>query len=63
MDVHNMFAERIGGVSFGLLNQTYKFEKIKQAKRRAMRMNPSVDLIDLGVGEPDWMAEEQVVLH
>lgn len=58
----NLLSNRIGGREFGKSNGLFKFEKIKQAKRQAMLMNPSVDLIDLGVGEPDWMADQQVVL-
>lgn len=59
--IQNMFADRIGGVSFGQNDQTYKFERIKVAKRNAIRLNPTIDLLDLGVGEPDWMADKQVV--
>jgi LL-diaminopimelate aminotransferase len=60
-DIQMMFADRIGGVSFGQTNQMYKFERIKVAKRNAIRLNPTIDLLDLGVGEPDWMADKQVI--
>lgn len=59
--IQQLFAERVGGSQFGKETILYKFEKIKRAKREARRNNPSVELIDLGVGEPDWMAETQVV--
>ena len=54
--VQELFAERIGGAQFGKDDKIYKFEKIKRAKREAMSKNPGVDLIDLGVGEPDEKA-------
>lgn len=55
------FAERLGGSSFGKDTKIYKFEKIKRAKRAAMKANPGVKLIDMGVGEPDDMAFPEVV--
>ena len=39
----------------------YKFEKIKRAKRAALDANPDKELFDLGVGEPDQMADPGVV--
>lgn len=59
--MQQLFAERIGGASFGLEEKIYKFEKIKQEKRLAIKNNPHLPLIDLGVGEPDWMADKLVV--
>lgn len=59
--IQNAFAERIGGATFGKEDRVYKFEKIKRAKRAAMEAHPSVELIDMGVGEPDEMAFPQVI--
>lgn len=59
--IQQLFAERVGGSNFGKDAVLYKFEKIKRAKREACRNNPNMRLIDLGVGEPDWMAENEVV--
>ena len=59
--IQQLFAERIGGNKFGNDAVLYKFEKIKRAKREACKNNPNVKLIDLGVGEPDWMAEKEVI--
>ncbi|MDY6069308.1 MAG: LL-diaminopimelate aminotransferase [Opitutales bacterium] len=59
--LQNMFAERIGGVNYGKTNEIYKFEKIKRAKRAAKAAKPDVELIDMGVGEPDEMAFPEVV--
>lgn len=54
--IQNLFAERIGGKTFGKENVIYKFEKIKRAKREALEKNPGAEIIDFGVGEPDDMA-------
>ncbi|MEI8139115.1 MAG: LL-diaminopimelate aminotransferase [bacterium] len=56
MDVQKLFADRIGGTSFGTTNEIYKFEKIKRAKAAARAARPTVELLDFGVGEPDQMA-------
>lgn len=55
------FAERIGGRQFGQDDVIYKFEKIKRAKQAATAANPDVELIDMGVGEPDQAAFPEVV--
>jgi LL-diaminopimelate aminotransferase len=54
--IQSLFADRIGGKSYGKGTEVYKFEKIKRARRAAMAANPGVELIDMGVGEPDEMA-------
>lgn len=59
--VQNLIAERLGGNMFGKDTKIYKFEKIKRAKRAAIAANPGKELIDLGVGEPDDMADMQIV--
>lgn len=59
--LQNMFAERIGGNTFGKDTQLYKFEKIKRAKAAAKSENPDLELIDMGVGEPDEKAPDQVI--
>ncbi|MEC2076135.1 LL-diaminopimelate aminotransferase [Metabacillus fastidiosus] len=59
--IQNLFADRIGGSQFGLKEKIYKFEKIKRAKKEAMLANPHMELIDLGVGEPDSMADQSIV--
>ncbi len=56
MQIQQLFAERIGGVNFGLTNEIYKFEKIKRAKAEARKNHPNKELLDFGVGEPDGMA-------
>lgn len=59
--IQDLFAERIGGSSFGKGTVLYKFEKIKRARRQAEKDHPETPIIDMGVGEPDWMADESVV--
>lgn len=59
--VQNLFADRIGGSSFGKGTVLYKFEKIKRARRQAEKDHPETPIIDMGVGEPDWMADKVVV--
>lgn len=56
MKIQELFAERIGGKTFGTSNEIYKFEKIKRAKSAARKAHPGVELLDFGVGEPDQMA-------
>ena len=58
--IQNLFAERIGGARYGLDTAIYKFEKIKRAKRAALAARPTVELLDLGVGEPDAPAFPEV---
>ena len=59
--IQNLFAERIGGKKFGKEEVIYKFEKIKRAKQEAMKRHPDMELIDMGVGEPDEMADPEVI--
>ena len=59
--VQKFFAQRIGGRNFGQDTAIYKFEKIKRAKRAALKEHPEVELIDLGVGEPDGMTPAPIV--
>ena len=56
-----MIAERLGGVQFGKSTKVYKFEKIKRAKEAAIKNNPDIPLIDMGVGEPDSPADQGIV--
>lgn len=56
-----LLAERIGGPRFGMGNRVYKFARIKAAVAAARQAHPDVELIDMGVGEPDRMADASVV--
>jgi LL-diaminopimelate aminotransferase len=57
----NFFADRVGGESFGKTNKIYKFERIKRAKRAAMAKYPGRILLDMGIGEPDEMAAQEII--
>ncbi len=59
--IQQQFADRIGGANYGKDTNIYKFEKIKRAKAAAKQAHPDVELIDMGVGEPDEMADAGVV--
>ncbi|MBI4976852.1 MAG: LL-diaminopimelate aminotransferase [Spirochaetes bacterium] len=59
--IQSLFSERIGGIKFGKDTTIYKFEKIKRAKREAVKNHPDIPLIDAGVGEPDEGAFAGVV--
>src|SRR5215207_9547991 len=52
----SLFADRIGGASYGKDTRIYKFEKIKRAKRAALAAHPERQLLDFGIGENDDMA-------
>ena len=56
----NKISERLGGVNFGKSTVIYKFEIIKRAKAAARQEHPDIELIDMGVGEPDWPADKLV---
>ena len=55
-----LFAQRIGGSSYGKGTEIYKFEKIKRAKRKALAEHPERKLVDFGIGENDEMADAAV---
>ncbi|MDB6025518.1 MAG: Aspartate/tyrosine/aromatic aminotransferase [Verrucomicrobiales bacterium] len=59
--IQNLFAERIGGKNYGKSTAIYKFEKIKRARLAAVAANPGIEILDLGIGEPDEMAFPEVV--
>ena len=59
--IQALFADRLGGSQFGKDTKIYKFEKIKRAKRAAQDANPEKVLFDMGVGEPDEMADPGVI--
>ncbi|MCK5268702.1 MAG: aminotransferase class I/II-fold pyridoxal phosphate-dependent enzyme, partial [Spirochaetes bacterium] len=61
LQLDNIYAERIGGKNFGKDTTIYKFEKIKRAKKAAQKANPDIEILDLGVGEPDSTADDLVI--
>ncbi len=61
MDIRKLVSERFGGESFGINTGEYKFGKIKTAKEKAMAENPDLPIIDMGIGEPDGMADISII--
>ncbi len=59
--IEDKISDRLGGLNFGKSTVIYKFELIKRAKAAATQAHPDMDLIDMGVGEPDWPADNLVV--
>jgi LL-diaminopimelate aminotransferase len=55
-----LFADRIGGASYGKGTEIYKFEMIKRAKRAVLAAHPERELLDFGIGENDEMADSLV---
>ena len=56
-----LFADRIGGDQYGKGTAIYKFEKIKRAKRKALKDHPERELLDFGIGENDGVADQRVL--
>src|SRR5947208_4197307 len=56
----SLFADRIGGATYGKGTEIYKFEQIKRAKRKALAEHPERPLLDFGIGENDGLAPESV---
>lgn len=61
MDIQKLFAQRIGGEQFGKVQQTFKFTLINNAKLDFIAKNPSVKVIDMGVGEPEEIPSEEII--
>lgn len=59
--IHQLIADRLGGSSFFTSNEIFKFEKIKRAKRSAIKAHPELSFIDLGIGEPDSIADLNII--
>ncbi len=59
--LRNKIADRLGGAQFGDEKGIYKFERIKRLKKQAAEMLKGMKPIDMGVGEPDSPADEEIV--
>ena len=57
----SLFASRIGGASYSKNTDIFKFEKIKRAKRDAIRAHPDRRLLDFGIGENDVVAHTSIL--
>lgn len=52
ISVSKFLAHRLEGLSSGESRGSYKFERIKQAKRAAQSAHPERPLLDMGIGQP-----------
>lgn len=59
--VRDLIADRFRDHSFDIAQQDYKFMKIKKAKEEIKENHPDVELIDMGIGEPDLPADSEIV--
>ena len=60
--IDNMISHRLGDLSFfNVTTRLYKFEKLKKITKEAELKNPDLPLIDMGVGEPDKIADSRVI--
>lgn len=59
--IDSLIAKRIKNTNTSSEDDIFKFEKIKRAKREAEKNNPSVKLIDMGIGEPDKCADIEII--
>lgn len=60
--IDSMVAKRFGDLSFfSTTSRLYKFEKIKSMINETKKNNPDIELIDMGVGEPDKIADEGII--
>jgi LL-diaminopimelate aminotransferase len=60
-DPYAAFANRIGGNQFGKVQRVFKFTLIDNAKKDFIRRNPTVKVIDMGVGEPEELPPPFVI--
>ncbi|MEG2246149.1 MAG: LL-diaminopimelate aminotransferase [Peptostreptococcaceae bacterium] len=60
--IDNKVSNRLGGPSFFKgIDNLYKFEKVKKITKEIQSKYPNIKLIDMGVGEPDKMADMSIV--
>lgn len=61
LNIQSLYAERIGGSQFGKVQKVFKFTLIENAKKEFRSQNPGVKLIDMGVGEPEERAPQNII--
>ena len=59
--IDNIVSDRLGGNNFFNESRLFKFEKLKMIRDDLKTKNPNIDIIDMGVGEPDKMADKSIV--
>ncbi|WP_195250990.1 LL-diaminopimelate aminotransferase [Romboutsia sp. 1001713B170207_170306_H8] len=59
--IDNIVSNRLGGKNFFNENKIFKFEKLKKIRDELKIKYPNIKIIDMGVGEPDKMADKSIV--
>ena len=59
--IDNIVSNRLGGNNFFNESRVFKFEKLKMIRDDLKAKNPDIKIIDMGVGEPDKMADKSIV--
>ena len=59
--IDNIVSNRLGGNKFFNESRVFKFEKLKMIRDDLKAKNPNIKIIDMGVGEPDKMADKSIV--
>ncbi|MEG1871043.1 MAG: LL-diaminopimelate aminotransferase [Peptostreptococcaceae bacterium] len=59
--IDSIVANRLGGSSFFNKSKMFKFEKLKKVRDELKLKHPDIEIIDMGVGEPDKMADKSIV--
>ncbi len=59
--IDNIVSNRLGGNNFFNESRVFKFEKLKMIRDDLKAKNPYIKIIDMGVGEPDKMADKSIV--
>ncbi len=65
LNVQSLYASRIGGSDFGVVQKNgvqrvFKFTLIENAKKEFKAAHPEIKLIDMGVGEPEEKAPDNI---
>lgn len=59
--IDNLVSNRLGGNNFFKESKMFKFEKLKKIRDEIKIKNPNINVIDMGVGEPDQMADKSII--
>lgn len=59
--IDNIVSNRLGGNNFFNESRVFKFEKLKMIRDDLKAKNPDIKIIDMGVGEPNKMADKSIV--
>ena len=60
MDLQSLYAQRIGGNDFGRGSEVFKFTLVDEGKRAFIKAHPQMKIIEMGVGEPEERAADNI---